>query len=135
VARAAAHAAAMQSRFKVRWGDPLLYDLTLNTGRLSIETCVEQVVALSRRPEFRETPASRARLANLAMEARVRAAFRAGSGTEQVDVTVIADGHQITLRGMVEDDAERKRAAAVAAKVKGVTHVVNELRAIGRPRR
>ena len=53
----AAHAAAMQSSFNVRWGDPLLYDLTLNTGRMSIETCVEHVVQLTKRPEFQETPA------------------------------------------------------------------------------
>ncbi len=51
----AAHAAAMQSRFSVRWGDPLLYDLTLNTGRMAIETCVDYVVQLTKRPEFQET--------------------------------------------------------------------------------
>lgn len=130
-----AHAAAMQSRFKVKWGDPLLYDLTLNTARLSIESCIEQVVALARRPEFRETSSSRAMLANLALEARVRAAFLAAAETQSVDVTVVADAGKVKLRGMVEDDAERKSAGAVAAKVKGVSQVVNELRTMRRPRR
>jgi cytidylate kinase len=130
-----AHAAAMQSRFRVKWGDPLLYDLTLNTGRLSIESCVEQVVALTRRPEFRETPASRKKLASLALEARIRAAFLAAPETAGVDVTIVADGARVVLRGMVEDEAERKGAASVAAKVKGVEEVVNELRTMRRPRR
>jgi osmotically-inducible protein OsmY len=130
-----AHAAAMQSRFKVKWGDPLLYDLTLNTARLSIESCVDQVVALTRRSEFRETASSRARLADLALEARVRAAFLAGVQTQNVDVSLSVDGGKVTLRGMVEDEAERKGAGAAAAKVKGVTQVVNELRAMRRPRR
>jgi cytidylate kinase len=130
-----AHAAAMQSRFRVKWGDPLLYDLTLNTERLAIESCVDQVAALTRRPEFKETPASRAKLASLALEARVRAALHAAPETESVDVSVVADGDRIVLRGMVEDDAERKAAAAVAAKVKGVSQLANELRTMRRPRR
>ena len=130
-----AHAAAMQARFHVKWGDPLLYDLTLNTGRVSIPSCVEQVIALVRRPEFHESEASRAKLAGLALEARVRAAFVANDATAQVDVTVLADGDRVTLRGMVRDDAERKAAIDAAHKVPGVKHVHSELRAFTRPRR
>ena len=130
-----AHAAAMQSRFKVKWGDPLLYDATFNTSRLTIDSCVEQIVALARRPEFQETPESRAKLANLALEARVRAALHAAAETENVDVKLVADGARITLRGMVEDEAEQKSAAVIAARVKGVSEVVNELRTMRRPRR
>ncbi len=131
----AAHAAAMHARFNVRWGDPLLYDLTLNTGRLSVETCIEQILALLKRPEFQETPASRAVLDNLALEAHVRAAFIADPRTEDVDVTVVAKGDSITLRGMVEDEALGKAAREVAHRVPGVAHVHSELRAIRRPRR
>jgi len=130
-----AHAAAMQTRFHVRWGDPLLYDLTLNTERVAIASCVEQVLALARRPEFQETDASRAQLANLALEARVRAAFLANDPTAQVEVTVSADGDRVTLRGMVRDEAERKAAAQVARAVPGVGHVHSELRTFTRPRR
>jgi len=130
-----AHAAAMKTRFHVSWGDPLLYDLTLNTERVSIPSCVEQVVALTRRPEFQETPDSQARLANLALEAQVRSAFVAHAPTESVDVTVVADGGRVTLRGMVQDDAERKAAVDVVHKVPGVQHVHAELRTIRRPRR
>ena len=71
-----AHAARMQAQFDVTWGDPLLYDLVLNTDRVSVESCAAQIAALSRRPEFAETEASRAVLANLWLEARVRAALR-----------------------------------------------------------
>jgi osmotically-inducible protein OsmY len=130
-----AHAAAMQARFHVKWGDPLLYDITLNTDRVSIPSCIEQVIGLTRRPEFQETDSSRATLANLALEARVRAAFMAQPSTEDVEITVIADGDRVTLRGMVRDDAERKSAAEVAHKVPGVKHVHAELRTFTRPRR
>src|SRR5262245_50862153 len=45
----AARASRMSEHFKldVDWGDPTLYDLTLNTARMPISTCVDQVVALA----------------------------------------------------------------------------------------
>ena len=39
------------------WGDPVLFDLVLNTDRLSVDTCVQQIKALLARPEFAETDA------------------------------------------------------------------------------
>jgi len=128
----AAHAAAMHARFNVRWGDPLLYDLTLNTERMSIESCVEQVVALVRRPEFQETDASRVQLANLALEARVRTALHADARTSDVHITPVADGAILRLRGIVEGEAEKRAAAEVVRHVEGVGEVVNDLKTMRR---
>ena len=55
----------------------------LNTGRVSVESCAQQIAALAQRPEFAETEASRAMLQNLALEARVRAALRADEATKE----------------------------------------------------
>jgi cytidylate kinase len=49
--------------FGVDWRDPLYYDLVLNTERVSIPECVDQVARLAGLPAFRETPESRAALA------------------------------------------------------------------------
>ena len=51
--------------FGVDWRDPLQYDLTVNTERVSLETGAEQVLRLLERPEFRPTDASRRVLADL----------------------------------------------------------------------
>ncbi len=59
----ASHVARTQQNFGVLLGDPMLYDLTLNTGRVSVASCIEQVIALSRRPEFQPTPESAANAA------------------------------------------------------------------------
>src|SRR6185436_8809048 len=64
----------MSEHFGVSWGDPTLYDLTLNTERIPIETCVRQVVTLAESPAFQETPASRQKVQDLALQARARAA-------------------------------------------------------------
>uniref|UniRef100_UPI0035B01B4B cytidylate kinase-like family protein n=1 Tax=Hylemonella sp. TaxID=2066020 RepID=UPI0035B01B4B len=47
-----AHATRMHQLFGVTWGDPVLYDLVLNTDRLSVHSCVEQIRQLTQRPEF-----------------------------------------------------------------------------------
>jgi len=74
-------------------------------------------------------------LDNLALESRVRAAFMADPRTEEVEVTVVAGGDTVALRGMVEDDRQVKAAQAVAESVAGVKRVQSELRTMHRPRR
>ena len=127
-----AHAARMHAQFGVTWGDPLLYDLVLNTERLSVESCAAQIVALARRPEFAETEASRTMLQNLALDARVRAALRADEATREVDVTVASDRGRVVLTGMVLAADEVPAAERVAASVPGVSAVDNRLRVIAR---
>ena len=129
-----AHAARMNAQFGVTWGDPLLYDLVLNTDRVSVESCAAQIAALSRRPEFAETEASRAVLANLWLEARVRAALRADPETRDVDVTVTTDAGRVFLSGMVVAADELPAAERVARSVVGVTAVDNALRVMARSR-
>lgn len=122
-----ANAARMHEQFGVKWGDPVLFDLVLNTDRLSVDTCVQQIKALVARPEFAETEASRALLQNMALQARVRAALRADETTQGVDVTIDSDAGHVTLRGIVVDVRERDASEAVAAGVPGVSGVANEL--------
>jgi len=129
-----AHAARMHAQFGVTWGDPLLYDLVLNTDRVSVASCAEQIAALSRRPEFAETDASRAILRNMSVEARVRSALRADAATQGVDVTVASDAGRVVLSGMVLDADELPAAARVAAAVPGVVAVDNQLRVMARSR-
>jgi cytidylate kinase len=125
-----AHAARIQHRFGVAIVDPLNYDLTLNTGRVSIESCVEQIVGLSRRPEFQPTPESVEHLRRLALRSRIRSALLADPDTVDVNITIDIDGEAVTLRGMAASHKEQERAAEVIAGVEGVRSVDNQLRVI-----
>jgi cytidylate kinase len=123
-----ARAARMGEHFNVHWGDPTLYDLTLNTARIPIATCVEQVLALVRSRAFQPTPASLAHLEDLALQARARAALRADPRSSATDVMVEARGGHLTLRGIVADEREKALVAEVAAGTAGAKGVANELR-------
>ena len=129
-----ANAARMHDQFGVHWGDPVLFDLVLNTDRLSVDTCVLQIKAVLARPEFAETEASRALVKAMALQASVRAALRAHELTRDVDVVIEGDRSRILLRGIVVSADERAAAEQVAAAVPGVADVDNQLRVMASSR-
>ncbi len=118
----------MSEHFGVSWGDPTLYDLTLNTERIPIETCVRQVMALVESPAFQETPASRQKVQDLALQARARAALKADERSAAIDVVVEASAGRLTLRGIVLDETERTLAKSIVGALPGVRGVEDELR-------
>ena len=125
-----ANATRMHDQFGVHWGDPVLFDMVLNTERLSVQTCVEQIKALLQRPEFAETDASRSLLQGMALSAHVRAALSAHQDTHAVDISIDALDGKVTLRGIVADDAEKSAAVRVTQGVAGVASIDNQLHAI-----
>ena len=123
-----ARGSRMGEHFGVRWGDPTLYDLTLNTARVPIAQCVEQVIALAKSPAFQETPESKRRLGDLALQARARATLRGDERTAGIDVDITASGGELLLRGIVVDEREKALCREVLAAVPGVAGVRDELR-------
>ncbi|MEO7728039.1 MAG: cytidylate kinase family protein [Burkholderiales bacterium] len=123
-----AHGAITRRHFGVNWQDPEQYDLVLNTERVSIHECVEEVMALVKNPQFQETPQSLHMLANLALETHVRAALRADPQTEKMQITIAADQGVVTLTGIVDRGSEPVHASEVAAAVPRVTEIRNELK-------
>ncbi|WP_280152372.1 cytidylate kinase family protein [Piscinibacter sp. XHJ-5] len=130
-----AHASRMNDLFGVTWGDPVLYDLTLNTDRVSIDSCVEQIRLMTTRPEFAETAESHALLDAMALEARVRVALKQDEVTRDIEVTIQANHGRVALQGIVLDAEERSRAESVAAGAQGVVSVDNQLRLMSHPKK
>ncbi len=124
----AARASRMEEHFNVRWGDPALYDLTLNTERVPVAQCVEQVLALARSPAFQETAQSRQHLADLALRARVRATLRSDERSAGIEVDIEAHAGEVTLRGIVVDEREKRLGEQMVRAVPGVKSVRDEVR-------
>lgn len=123
-----ANASRMHEQFGVHWGDPVLFDMVLNTDRLTVDSCVAQIKALLARPEFAETEASRALLLDMALQAHIRSALRASEATHGVDVTISCASGHCTLSGIVVNPAEKEAAESVATAVAGVKSISNQLR-------
>lgn len=124
-----AHTAITKRHFNINWRDAEHYDVVLNTGRLSVDECVDELEGLMQRPCFQETAGSLRQLENMALEWAVRAALRREARTADVAVTLQIDGGKVGLVGVVDDKAQSEAVAQVAAGVEGVQSVDNQLRA------
>ncbi len=124
----AARAGRMGEHFNVTWGDPTLYDLTLNTERVSIAACVDEVVALAKSPEFQETARSRQLVADLALQAKALAALKADPRTAGIEIALDVKDARIRARGIVVDDREKSLVEEVLKSLPGAKGLDDELR-------
>ena len=127
--------ARIRQVFDAEWSDPLLYDLTISTDRVSLETGVGQILDLVRAPEFQPTEASRLELENRALAARVRAALKAHRDTAGVKVEVHAHRGRVRLAGTVGSEAELEAALRVARGAEGVKALEHGIAVIRMPAR
>ena len=129
-----AQSAIMRRYFNVDWTDSSHYDIVLNTERVSIARCVEEVLRLVRSEEFAETDASRSALADVAIQALVRSALRGDRRTRELRVEVEAIDGMVRLMGLAEDEDQSNAAEELASAVPGVTQIQSDLRAHSRIR-
>jgi cytidylate kinase len=132
----AAHRRTVRAAFGVERDDPLLYDLVLNTERVSIETCARLVRQLTESPEFSATEVSRAILGDRALEARVRARlserFTAGTGVTNIEARARAG--RVILNGIAIHPALAAEAGALVGAIAGVEDVANRIEVVLGPR-
>jgi cytidylate kinase len=120
--------ARIQQFFGVTRGDPLLYDLVINTARLTSETAVQQILQLVRRPECQATESSRARLQNLSLETRINAILKTTRETMRLEVNVVAEKGAVKLTGMVFAGAAKDQVEEIVKGVDGVQTVDSQIR-------
>lgn len=123
-----AQGAIARRHFDVDWQDPEGYDLSLNTERMTVDQCAAEIIQLSKQPEFAENDESHKALADLALQANIKAALRADPSTRGLAFAVDSDGARVRMRGIVTTRDESNVAARVVMAVPGVMAVKNELR-------
>jgi cytidylate kinase len=124
-----AQGAIMRRYFNVDWTDASHYDLVLNTERVSVAQCVDEILELVRAAEFAETEASRRELADVALQSNVRAALRGDRRTRELRVEVGVDRGVVSLTGLADDEDQSTAAEQLASAVPGVARVASSLRA------
>lgn len=123
-----AHGAITKRHFSLDWRDAENYDLVLNTERMPIERCAQEIVSLMEDERFRETPESLRALSDLALQAHVRAALRAEPRTAKASIMIDVKDARVTLSGILEGSIEESDAVEVARSVAGVSEVESTLR-------
>jgi cytidylate kinase len=124
-----AHARTIQRQFAQDWRDPLGYDIVLNTGRIPIEACIAQLRSLAQQPAYQPTDASRRKLKDKLIEARVRTALDRAlpnlpyGGGPYISVV---DG-VVTISGVVSGINAVRPAFEAMRKIDGVTEIRDNL--------
>ena len=99
--------------------DPALYDLVINTEKLSIDAAVELIAGVLQRPDLVTTPASQQLVTDRALASRVQVALESSPETRRSRITVDAKTGVVTLEGTAAMD----EAVDVARGVVGVRDV------------
>jgi len=112
-------AGRMRYLYEVDINDPMLYELILNTERVSHDAAVEMIHTAVRRPEMATTDSGRRLVASRALASRVQVALATNPETRRYRITVEAQDGVVTLEGTAALD----RAVEVARAVPGVKDV------------
>lgn len=125
----------MAHLYGVDWKAPHLYDLVLNTERVSVAAAAELIEMLARRSEYQPTETSKRKLGSLAIVAAIKARLKAHPPTRDVDVDIQASNGEIILMGVVKNEVEKKAVERVVKGIKGVQTLDSHLRVMNLPLR
>jgi cytidylate kinase len=118
----------LRSFFEVDWGDQALYDLVINTDKLSAESGVKVIVDSVSSPQIREgEKASETRLAELALTQKVEVVLMRILGIGFGNVTVQVKGGFVSLSGQIASERLKEDALRAIKQIEGVTGVNGQL--------
>jgi len=112
-------AGRMRYLYEVEVTDPAMYDLLINTEKLSIAAAVELITGAARHPEVQTTPAGTQLVADRSLASQVQVALATNPETRKYRITVEAKAGIVTLEGTAAMD----EALEVARTVSGVRDV------------
>jgi cytidylate kinase len=120
-------AARVKFLYHLNVDDPMLYDLGLNTDRMTADEGARLVQAALQEPRFQPTDASRRELTDLAIVAAGKAAFMANPLIDAHRAFLSSSGGAVSLSGTVDSEDARTAAQEAVRRLPGVKGVVNEI--------
>ena len=118
----------LRSFFDVDWDDPGLYDLVINTQKVSVEAAVQIILEAHRSPQVQENgKKAEEKLLDIALGQRVEATLMDLLGIEVRHVNIEVAGGTVTLRGAVGSGKDKENCERAAAGLEGVKRVENQL--------
>lgn len=126
----AVHAKVIQRFFKADWRDSEQYDMVLNTERLSIDFCVDQVAQLAALPNFQQSERSRRALADRLIEFRIHDGLHALNNRHGLApaLQISVDAGKVVLDGIVADNEIALMIERTVSQTEGVIEVNNQMR-------
>jgi len=114
--------------FDEDWLNPQLYDLLLNTDKLSVDSAVKMVVDAAKSDEIKACGRDSVKLlGKFSLQRKVESALlEAGTMSPHLFVTV-EDANSVRLYGVVNSSEEKKMAEKTIKRIKDVKKITNHL--------
>jgi cytidylate kinase len=114
--------------FDMNWDDAALYDMVLNTQKISLETGVAMILQGAQSREIGEgEKQSREKLAALALIQKVEATLLGVLGVDVRHVSAQVEQGTVTLRGSVPAARDKERCEKAVAALEGVQKIDNQI--------
>jgi cytidylate kinase len=114
--------------FKEDWLNPHLYDLILNTDKLSVESAAKMVVDAARSEEIKTCGTDSVRLlGKLSLHRKVESALLEAGVTNQHVFFTIEDADSVRIYGLTYSSEEKKNIEEALKGIKDIRKVTNEL--------
>jgi cytidylate kinase len=117
--------------FDRTWDDPLGYDLTFNTSRLSQDSIVESIVACVKDPGFKDTEKTSIELIdNTILMKKIETALLNAPGLDYRPFTIVAEKGDVSVSGYIASEEEKKNALKIVGSIKGVKTVCEDIQVV-----
>jgi len=118
----------IQSFFHVDWNDPTLYDLLINSAKVSMETAVQMIVDSVRDQEIQEgNERVKEKLPDLALSQKVEAKLMNILGVAFRNFEVGVEKGVVVLKGGVVSQAKKEECKRATTGLEGVERVESQL--------
>ncbi len=118
----------LHSFFDADWDDQSLYDLVINTQKLSENTAAKLIMELTLSPEMKEKEkALKEKLADVVLTRKVEAALLDIVGSDIREIAIRTEGDVVTLSGWVPSAVHRRNCEETVSKIPGIKKVDNKL--------
>jgi len=118
----------IQSFFKVDWEDPSLYDLVINTQKLSVDSAIMMILEAIQAPEIKEGGKETERkLADLILFQKVKSTLMSLLGMGFAHINIYVEEGAVTLDGAVTSGTDMANCERAVADIEGVQRVNNRL--------
>lgn len=113
------------------WSDPLGYDLTFNTSRLSHDAMVDTIIAAVKDPVFKDSDKSGIEIIdNMILTKKIETALLNATELDYRPFTISADKGNVEVSGYITSDEEKRVALKIVNGIKGVKSVDEDIQVI-----
>jgi len=121
-------AAFLKYAFNQEWLDPDLYDIVINTDKISRDTAVKMVVEAARSEEIKACAADAVQsLGKMALQRKIESALLEAGLMSLRMFFIVEDMETVRLFGIVHTEEEKEAIERVVRSIKDVKNIKNDL--------